>query len=122
VIDAVYRLNGTVVNATPSEITFSTLANGGLFTVTYGSGLSAQQFSFQGAQIFGGTTSAPTFTTGSYAMSGFTYSDPANYDIESPASAVVSVTPTPEPASLCLMLTALAGVSAVSFFKKGKSI
>ena len=74
-----YELNGNNVPVTPSEIRFNTGANGGLFDVTIGSGLNASEFDFQGDQLFGGTTSAPTFANGTFALSGFSYSDPSTF-------------------------------------------
>ena len=103
-----YSLNGNTVPVTPSEIRFNTGANGGLFDVTFGSGLSASEFDFEGEQLFGGTTSAPTFANGTFALTNWTYSDPSNFDVQSPAAATVSVTATPEPSSILLMLSGLA--------------
>jgi PEP-CTERM motif len=103
-----YELNGNNVPVTPSEIRFNTGANGGLFDVTVGSGLNASEFDFQGDQLFGGTTSAPTFANGTFALTGFTYSDPSNFDVQTPTSASVSVTATPEPSSILLILSGLA--------------
>jgi hypothetical protein len=103
-----YELNGNNVPVTPSEIRFNTSANGGLFDITIGSGLNASEFDFQGDQLFGGTTSAPTFANGTFALTGFTYSDPSNFDAQTPASASVSVTATPEPSSILLTLSGLA--------------
>lgn len=102
-----YSLNGSSINAAPSEIRFNTLANGGLFDVTFGSGLSAAQFSFQGAQIFSGTTAAPTFAIGSYALTSWTYSDAANFDTRTPTGAASSVSAVPEPSSIFLTLGGL---------------
>jgi PEP-CTERM motif len=103
-----YELNGNSVPVTPSEIRFNTGANGGLFDVTVGSGLNASEFDFQGDQLFGGTTSAPTFANGTFAPTGWTYSDPSNFDAQTPTSASVSVTATPEPSSILLILSGLA--------------
>src|SRR4051794_4962605 len=44
--DFSYMLNGASVAAIPSEIRFNTLANGGLYDIRFGSGLTAPQFSF----------------------------------------------------------------------------
>jgi hypothetical protein len=103
-----YELNGNNVPVTPSEIRFNTGANGGLFDVTFGAGLNASEFDFQGDQLFAGTTSAPTLANGTFALTGWTYSDPSNFDVQTPASASVSVTATPEPSSILLMLSGLA--------------
>jgi hypothetical protein len=102
-----YELNGNNVPVTPSEIRFNTGANGGLFDVTFGAGLNASEFDFQGDQLFGGTTSAPTFANGTFALTGWTYSDPSNFDVQTPAPASVSVTATPEPSSIWLILSGL---------------
>ena len=98
-----YTLNNVQVNAAASEIRFNTLANGGLFDVTIGSGLSSSEFDFQGAQLFSGTTAAPAFAAGRYSLSSWTYSDPANYDLATPASQAVSAAVTPEPATVFLI-------------------
>ena len=80
--DFLYTLNGVSESVVPSEITFNTLADGGLFDVTIGSGLTAEEFDFEGAQAFSGTTSAPVFAPGTFTVSSWTYSDPANFDVE----------------------------------------
>ncbi len=103
-----YALNGSSVSALPSEIRFNTLANGGLFDVTFGSGFNAPEFSFQGAQAFSGLTSSPAFSSGTYSLSGWTYSDASNYD--SQTAGAVSLAPTPEPRSVLLILCGLAAV------------
>ena len=110
--DFLYTLNGTSQSVTPGEITFNTLANGGLFNVTIGSGLTAEEFDFEGAQAFSGTTSAPVFATGTFAISSWTYSDPANFDVVTPASAAVSINPSPEPSTLLLISGGLMARSA----------
>ncbi|HEY1950644.1 MAG TPA: PEP-CTERM sorting domain-containing protein [Bryobacteraceae bacterium] len=116
-----YELNGNNVPVTPSEIRFNTGANGGLFDVTIGSGLNASEFDFQGDQLFGGTTSAPTFANGTFALTGFTYSDPSNFDVQTPASASVSVTATPEPSSILLILSGLAATFTGVARRKSKA-
>jgi hypothetical protein len=115
-----YMLNGSAVAATPSEIRFSTSANGGLFDVIFGSGLATSEFVFSGAQAFFGTTAAPVFSTGQYAISSWTFSDPVNYDVASPIGAAISITPAPEPSSISLILCGCAGLMALSRHKHGK--
>lgn len=105
-----YTLNHTAVGVTPSEIRFNTLANGGLFDVTIGSGLSAEEFDFQGVQAFTGTTSSPTISAGSFSISSFTYSDPVNFDSQTLGGASVQISATPEPASATLILGGLAAL------------
>jgi hypothetical protein len=92
-----YKLNGATVSATPSDINFDTLGNGGGFELDFGVGLTAQNFSISGAQMFTGTTAAPVFAIGSYSVSGVTYSDPSNYDLVPAAN--VSITAAPEPST-----------------------
>lgn len=116
-----YELNGNNVPVTPSEIRFNTGANGGLFDVTFDTGLNASEFDFQGDQIFGGTTSAPTFANGTFALTGWTYSDPSNFDVQTPASASVSVTATPEPSSILLILSGLAATFIGAATRKSKA-
>jgi hypothetical protein len=115
-----YSLNGILIAATPSEIRFSTLANGGLFDVIFGSGLNAAEFSFAGGQMFSGSTSTPVLSVNTYSISSWTYSDPLNYDIQTPASLSVAVTATPEPSCLLLFLCggfALLTVSLQQFIR-----
>ncbi|MGB6942660.1 MAG: hypothetical protein WBE37_09715 [Bryobacteraceae bacterium] len=115
-----YTLDGTPISVTPSEITFETLANGGLFNVTFGSGLSAEDFSFEGDQAFSGTTAAPTFSAGSFSVSEWTYSDGnGNYDIETPTSLNAQIAPVPEPSSAFPILGGFLALIAVRFRKFG---
>lgn len=101
-----YALNGVQVNPVPvTEIRFNTLANGGLFDVTIGSGLAATEFDFQGVQLFTGMPAAPAIALGKYDISSWTVSDPNNFDTQTPASSLVAVT-TPEPSSLLLFTVA----------------
>jgi len=107
VLSFYYSLNGVrVPSLNPSEIHFDTLANGGLFDLTFGAGISATQFVFEGPQIFGGSTAAPTFTSGKFTLANWTVSDPQNYDSQSPAAALVTVAAAPEPSSLALFAVA----------------
>ena len=112
-----YRLNNTAVNVTPTEIRFNTLSNGGLFDVTFGSGLNAAAFDFQGAQAFSGTTSGAMFSTGAFTLSSWTYSDSVNFDSQTPAAQSVLISPTPEPSSVVLILSGLVALIATSFRK-----
>ena len=112
-----YTLNNSPVSATPSEIRFNTLANGGLFDVIFGSGLNAQEFDFQGVQGFTGSTAAPIFSAGTFAVSSWTYSDPAgNFDVRTPISSAVSVAAVPEPSFMILILAGLMAISAVKLY------
>jgi hypothetical protein len=117
--DFTYTLDGTPVSVTPSEITFDTLANGGLFNVTFGTGLNAEEFSFEGDQAFSGTTSAPTFSAGSFNVSSWTYSDPNNFDIEAPIALNAKFTQVPEPSSLVVILGGFLALIAVRSRKSG---
>ncbi len=119
ITDFSYTLDGAPISATPSEITFETLANGGLFNVTFGSGLSAEEFSFEGDQAFSGNTSAPTFAAGSLSVSSWTYSDPNNYDFETPVALDAHIAPVPEPSSAFPILGGLVALIAVRFRKFG---
>jgi hypothetical protein len=117
VADFSYELNNVPVSVVPSEITFFTLGDGGLFSVTFGSGFTADEFGFQGDQVFGGTTAAPTFAVGQFNVSGVTYSDPANFDFPA-AIGSVSVSPSPEPSTLLLISCGLAAVTGRRFRKQ----
>ena len=117
VLSFYYTLNGVrLPSLNPAEIHFDTLANGGLFDLTFGSGLSATQFVFEGPQIFGGTTAAPTFASNKFTLANWTVSDPQNYDSQSPASAFVTVAPAPEPSSVALF--ALATLATFALFRR----
>ena len=98
-----YTLNGTESAISPGEIRFNTLANGGLFDLTLGSGLTASEFSFTGVQAFSGSTATPTFASGEYGISSWTFSNAANFDVQNPTGASVAITPTPEPSSLATL-------------------
>jgi hypothetical protein len=112
-----YDLNDVPVSVVPSEITFFTLGDGGLFNVTIGSGFTAEDFSFEGDQAFSGTTAAPVFAAGQYNVTGVTYSDPTNFD--SPAAiGDVSISPAPEPSTLLLISCGLAAVMGRKFRKQ----
>jgi len=113
VTDFAYELNNTPVAVTPSEITFYTLADGGLFNITFGSGLSAAELGFQGDQAFSGTTAAPTFAFGDYAVSSWTYSDPVNFDS---GSGTVSISP--EPSTVLLISGGLLALVRRKFRKQ----
>ena len=112
-----YTLNGASVNASPTEVRFNTLSNGGLFDLTFGSGLSAATFSFQGPQAFSGSTASPALLLGTYDVTSFTYSDPNNYDSQTPSRLTASVTSTPEPSSVFLFLSGIVALVAVPFRK-----
>jgi hypothetical protein len=112
--DLHYTLNGVETPASASEIRFNTLANGGLFDIIFGSGLNASDFSFSGAQAFSGSTSVPMITPGQYGLSSGTFSDPNNYDMQSPIGASAAVTLTPEPSSLATVLGGLAALIYLS--------
>ena len=105
--DFSYQLNHVAINLSPSEITFFTLADGGLFSATLGSGLSSLNFQFEGAQAFSGTTAAPAFATGNYSITGWTYSDPSNFDSETPLATSASIAAAPEPSTIFPILGGL---------------
>jgi hypothetical protein len=115
-----YVLNSVPVNIMPGEIRFNTLANGGLFDITFGSGLKSSEFDFEGAQAFTGSTSAPVFSTGSFSVTSWTYSDHAgNFDSRSPASLSVSVVAdAPEPVSVVLISGGLFALLATNLRRR----
>ena len=113
-----YVLNNSPVNVTPSEITFYTLADGGLFAVNFGSGITGSSFVFEGDQAFSGTTAAPVFATGITMSRDWTYSDPINFDTESSVSGIgATVAVTPEPSTTFLVSCCLAAVIGRKFRK-----
>lgn len=105
-----YTLDGAETVISPSEIRFNTLENGGLFDVTFGSGITASQFSFAGVQAFSGAPATPAFTPGQYGVSSWTFSDPANFDAQDLTGASVAMTPTPEPSSLAIVAAGSLGL------------
>jgi len=113
-----YALNGSPVSLTsaetPTEVEFDTLANGGLFTIIFGSGLDALEFSLQGAQAFSGTTSSPSFAPGSFTVSSGTFSDALNFDALAPQNLRASMSAVPEPSTVVplVVLAALAGITS----------
>jgi hypothetical protein len=117
VVSVTYTLNGTASTITPSEVRFNTAANGGLFDITFGSGLTAAQFDFQGAQAFTGTTSTPVFAPGSFSVSGWTFSDPQNFDPQSPTMQAATIVLTPEPVTAGSLLAGLAIMTAAGLRK-----
>jgi hypothetical protein len=114
--DFSYELNNSPVSVTPSEITFFTLADGGLFQVNIGSGFTGEAFDFEGDQAFSGTTTAPVFTIGQFAISTWTYTDPVNFDLETPASGSVFIAP--EPSTLLLISSGLVALVGRKFRKR----
>jgi hypothetical protein len=112
-----YNLNNLAVSVVPSEITFFALADGGLFNVTIGSGFTAADFSFQGAQAFSGTTAAPVLAAGHYNITGVTYSDPTNFD-SAAAIGNASINPAPEPSTILLISSGLATLIGRKFRKQ----
>jgi hypothetical protein len=108
--DFSYQLNNIPVSVVPSEITFFDLADGGLFGITIGTGFNAEEFNFQGDQLFSGTTAAPVFAAGQFNVTGVTYSDPTNFDTPA-AIGDVAISPAPEPATLLLFACGLAAVA-----------
>jgi len=113
-----YKLNNVSESVTPSEITFNTLADGGLFDVTFGSGLSSSEFVFEGVQMFSGTTAAPVFALGNYALTSWTFSDPANYDFHTPVGATAGIDPVPEPSTIFLISSGLSVLMIQKFRKR----
>ena len=115
--DFSYLLNNVPGSVVPSEITFFALPDGGLFNVTIGSGFTAADFSFEGAQAFSGTTTAPVFAAGQYNITSVTYSDPTNFD--SPAVlGNASINPAPEPSTVLLISCGLAALIGRKFRKE----
>ncbi len=118
--DFSYELNNVPVSVVPSEITFFTSADGGLFGVTIGSGFTADEFSFQGDQLFSGTPAVPTFAAGQHSITGVTYSDPTNFDSAAAIGnvSVSAASATPEPSTLLLISCGLAAVAGPKLRKQ----
>ena len=104
-----YTLSSSTSTITPSEIRFNTAANGGLLDITFGSGLTAAEFDFQGAQAFISTTAVPSFVAGIFQHIELDILDPLNFDSQSPTLQTATITPAPEPFSAGPMLMAWPG-------------
>jgi hypothetical protein len=110
-----YALNRIPVSVPqPTEITFYTAADGGGFAVDFGP---STEFLFSSSQIFAGTTAAPTFSPGMFSGQSFLFLDSNNVDSN---SATVTVAPTPEPASILLVLCGVIGLIAVRTRKSAR--
>jgi hypothetical protein len=112
----VYTLNGAPVSITPSEITFYTTADGGGANVTFGTGFTAESFSFSGTQLFTGTTAAPVFAPGVFSVSSFLYSDASNFDTGATTSAI-TLSPAPEPSTYLLFSAGILSIFGLGFRK-----
>jgi len=106
-----YNLGGTAVPLPVSAIRFSSLANLGLFSVFFGpesgffsDGTAVPEFSFEGPQVFMGTTTTPVLNLGQFPVNSWTFSDALNFDNHLNASSTVAIAPTPEPSTLCLLI------------------
>jgi len=106
-----YSLGGAAVPLPVSAIRLSSLSNLGLFSVFFGpesgffnNGTAVPEFSFEGPQVFTGTTTTPVLTLGQFAVSSWTFSDALNFDSRSNASSTVAIAPAPEPSTLCLLV------------------
>ena len=115
-----YQLAGTQVNTSPGEVRFSTASNGGLFTVYFGpesgysNGTPIPEFLFEGPQAFAGTTASPSFTSGTFALSSWTYSDSNNIDDHLAAGEQITITAAaPEPSTAWLTVLSAAGLCAI---------
>jgi hypothetical protein len=111
-----YTLNGAPVSLTSSEVSFYTLADGGGVNVTFGTGLTAESFSFQGAQLFTGTTAAPVFSVGAFSVASFLYSDASNFDTTATTSGV-TLSPAPEPSTYLLVSAGILSIIGLGFRK-----
>ncbi len=118
-----YSLNHSAVAATPASIRFSTASDLGMFTVFFGpesgfmNGVPVPEFSFQGVQLFSGSTSNPTLLTGTYPVNEFIYSDAINYDDHLPANFSLSVTNVPEPSQWVALVLGLALIGCSQIYR-----
>ena len=104
-----YTLNGSAVNASPQSIRMFTsggIQNGG-FTAFFGpesgfsNGAPIPELEVLGPQLFTGSTSSPTLSTGSITGTEWVYSDASNFD-DHVTSTVIRASAVPEPSSLML--------------------
>lgn len=115
VSDFSYALNGAPVAVPqPTEITFYTAADGGGFEVAFGP---STEFLFSSAQIFSGTTAAPTFSASTFSNPTFLFLDNNNVDTN---PAAVTLASTPEPSSILLLLCGGIGLFAVGVRKAAR--
>ena len=123
--DFTYSLNNSVVAASPASIRFSTDSDLGLFTVFFGpesgfsNGVPIPEFSFQGAQLFSGSTANPTLLPGTYPVSEFIYSDAVNYDDHVPANFNVTVANVnvPEPSQMVALVLGLVLIGCSQIYR-----
>jgi hypothetical protein len=107
----------------PASIRFFTASNLGMFTAFFGpqsgfsGGVPIPEFSFQGAQLFSGSTASPTLLAGTYPVSEFIYSDAANYDDRLPANFSLSVANVPEPSPLIALVLGLALIGCSQLYR-----
>ncbi len=106
-----YTLNGTPVSTVTPNLRLFSSGGGGLFTLFFGpesgfdgSGNPIPELQLSGSALFSGSTSSPTISTGSFAISSWTYSDARNFDSQSPTGAAVTAAAVPEPATWSLLL------------------
>lgn len=126
-----YQLNGAQVPVGPVFVRFATSTNSGLFSVFLGpeggydsNGNPVPQFSFEGSQVFSGTTSNPTILSGTYSTAYWSYSDSLNFDSHtSPGDVVTIAVAVPEPGSSGLLSAAGLSIGlAVALRRRFRSV
>jgi hypothetical protein len=108
--DFTYTLNGTTVDTGTPDLSWFNTDAGGLIDLAFADG----QFSLYGDQAYSGQESAPTILPGIYPL------DPTQSVFEldmagdgaTPLYGDLEITATPEPSSLLLLGTGLAGLAA----------
>lgn len=103
-------------SATPFDVYFFTAAFGGGITFADNTGFALSDtlgfLAFTSLQLFNGTTSAPSFITGSFDLTGF------NSDSVPSATLVISVAAVPEPSTWAMMILGFTGLGFMAYRRK----